>query len=60
MQIAHNVASNRDGVVANSRHKSNAIARAEQAHYAAIADHGVDSAEALAALKILQWHRRER
>jgi hypothetical protein len=58
MLIAHDVASNQDGVVANSCTRSNAIARAEQAYYGAIADHGVDSAEALAALKFLQWHRR--
>ena len=60
MLITYDVESNQDGGVSIYCKKSNAIARAEQAYHDAIADHGIDSAEALVALTFLQRLRRQR
>ncbi len=60
MLITYDVGSNQDGGVANYCKNSNAIARAEQAYHDAIADHGIDSAEALVALTFLQRLRCQR
>ena len=59
MLISYDVGSNQDGGVVNNCKKSNAIARAEQAYHDALADYGIDSAEALVALTFLQRLRSQ-